>query len=86
MRVMVTHDVDDVRHWLGSPKRDEFFHAHGMTVRTFTDPDGGNRVGLVIENVPDMATLQAALETEQAAAAMRHDGVHPDSIVMWVES
>ena len=86
MRVMVTHDVDDVRHWLASPKRDEFFHAHGMTVRTFTDPDGGNRVGVVIENVPDMATFQAALETEEAAAAMKHDGVHPDSIVMWVES
>ena len=57
-----------------------------MSVRTFTDPDGGNTVGVVVENVPDMATLQAALETEEAAAAMEHDGVHPESIAMWVES
>ena len=86
MRVMVTHDVDDVEHWLASSKRDAFFQAHGMTARTFIDPDGGNRVGVVVENVPDMATFQAALETEEAAAAMEHDGVHPDSIAMWVES
>lgn len=86
MRVMVTHDVDDVEHWLASSKRDAFFHAHGMTVRTFTDPDGGNKVGVVVENVPDMATFRAALETEEAAAAMEHDGVHPDSLAMWVES
>ena len=86
MRVMVLHDVDDVQHWLDSPKRDEFFHAHGMKARTFTNPDGGNRVGVVIENVPDISTLESALETPEAAAAMEHDGVHPDSIVMFVES
>ena len=86
MKVMVTHDVDDVQHWLASPKRAEFFEAHGMTVRTFTRPEGGNRVGVLIENVPDMETLQAALGTDMAAAAMKHDGVHPDSIEMYVES
>jgi len=86
MKVMVMHDVDDVEHWLASPKRDEFFHAHGMKGQTFTDPDGGNRVGVVIENVPELATLHAALETPQAAEAMEHDGVHPDTIVMLVES
>ncbi len=86
MKVMVTHDVDDVKHWLASPKRDEFFTAHGMTVSTFTRPDRGTRVGVLIENVPDMETLQAALGTEMAAAAMKHDGVHPDSIEMYVQS
>ena len=86
MKVMVTHDVDDVQHWLASPKRAEFFEAHGMTVRTFTSPEGGTRVGVLIENVPDMETLQAALQTDMAAAAMKHDGVHPDSIEMYVES
>lgn len=86
MNVMVTHDVNDVQHWLASPRRDEFFAAHGMTARTFTSPDGGTRVGVLIENVPDMDTLQAALGTDMAAAAMKHDGVHPDSIEMYVES
>ncbi len=86
MRVMVTHDVEDVQHWLASPKRDAFFKTHGMTVRTFTSPDGGHNVGVVIENVPDMATLMAALQTEEAAAAMKHDRVDPTSMRMYVES
>lgn len=86
MKVIVTHDVDDVQHWLTSSKRAEFFEKHGMKVQTFTDPGGGNRVGVLVEDVPDMETLQAALGTELAAAAMKHDGVHPDSIRMYVKS
>ncbi len=86
MRVMVLHDVDDVPHWLASPKRDEFFHAHGMKVSTFTGSDGGNRVGVIIDGVPDLDTFHAALQTPEGAAAMKHDGVHPDSIFILVES
>lgn len=82
--VMILHEVDDVDRWLASPKRDEFFNPRGMTVRTFVDPAGKNRVGLIAE-VPDMDTLNEALQTEAAAQAMKHDGVHPDSIVMLVE-
>ena len=37
--VMIFHEVDDVDHWLRSPKREEFFGPLGMTVRTFVDPD-----------------------------------------------
>ena len=33
--VMLLHDVDDVDHWLSSPRRMELFGALGMTVRTF---------------------------------------------------
>ncbi|MCZ7529032.1 MAG: hypothetical protein M5U31_00995 [Acidimicrobiia bacterium] len=82
--VMIFHEVDDVDHWLQSPKRDEFFGSHGMTVRTFVDPDKTKRVGVIAE-VPDMDTLQTALATEAAAEAMKHDGVRPDTIVMLVE-
>jgi methylmalonyl-CoA mutase N-terminal domain/subunit len=57
-----------------------------MTVGTFVRPEGGTKVGVLIENVPDMETLQAALATEMAAAAMKHDGVQPDSIEIYVES
>ncbi|MEJ2542086.1 MAG: hypothetical protein P8188_19335 [Gemmatimonadota bacterium] len=57
-----------------------------MTVQTFTRPEGGNRVGVVIDGVPDMETLHAALGTEMGAAAMKHDGVHPDTIEMYVQS
>ena len=82
--LLVFHEVEDVDHWLASPKREEFFGPLGMTARTFRDPAGSNRVGLVAE-VPDMASWEAALQTEAAAEAMKADGVRPDTIVTLVE-
>jgi hypothetical protein len=82
--VLIFHEVDDVDHWVRSPKREEFFGPLGMTARVFIDPTKTNRVGLIAE-VPDMETLQAALTSDAAAEAMKHDGVRPDTIVMLVE-
>ena len=84
--VIAVHDVDDVAHWLSSPKRSEFFGAHGMTVKTFVSPDGGSKVGLIIENVPSLEVLTEALQGDDAAAAMKHDGVHPDTVELLVSS
>jgi hypothetical protein len=81
--LLVFHEVDDVDHWLASPKRDEFFSPRGMTVRAFRDPAGSNRVGLIAE-VPDIPSWEAALQTEEAAAAMKHDGVRPETIMVLV--
>src|ERR1700687_2639750 len=72
--VMVFHEVDDVDHWLRSPKREEFFGPLGMTARTFVDPEKTNRVGLIVV-VPDLDTLRTALATAAAADAMKFDGV-----------
>jgi hypothetical protein len=83
--LIVTHEVDDVEHWLSSTKRDEFFNARGMTVRTFVSPDGSNLVGLIAQ-VPDMESFEKALKTEPAAEAMKHDGVRPHTIRMLIES
>lgn len=83
--LLVFHEVDDVDHWLSSPKREEFFAPLGITVRTFRDPAGSNRVGLLAE-VPDVATWEQALETEEAAEAMKHDGVRPESIQVLMEA
>src|SRR4051812_10674251 len=83
--VMVFHEVDDVDHWLRSPKRQEFFEPLGMTVRTFVDPDKTNRVGLIV-TVPDLDTLRPALATKAAGDAMKLDGVRPETVVMLVES
>ena len=83
--VMVFHEVDDVDHWLQSPKREEFLAPLGLTVRTFVDPYKTNRVGLIV-TVPDLETLRTALATEAAAEAMKFDGVRPETIVMLVES
>lgn len=82
---MIFHEVDDVDHWLASPKRREFFEPRGMSVRTFKDPDGSNRVGLIVE-VPDIATWEQALESAEAAEAMEFDGVRPQTIVGMVEA
>jgi len=35
--LLIVHDVDDVDHWLKSPKRQELFGPRGFTVRTFVD-------------------------------------------------
>jgi hypothetical protein len=82
--LVVFHEVDDVDHWLASPKREEFFGPRGMTVRTFRDPDGSNRVGLIVE-VPSMAAWQEAMESDAAAEAEKYDGVRPETIVTLVE-
>ena len=83
--VIAFHEVDDVDHWLRSPKRQEFFGPLGMTAKTFVDPDKSNRVGLIV-TVSDLDSLRAALATEGAADAMKFDGVRPETIVMLVES
>lgn len=82
--LVVTHEVDDVDHWLSSPKRDEFFGALGITARPFRDAGGSDRVGLIVE-LPDMATWEQAMQTAHAAEAMKHDGVRPETLVTLVE-
>ena len=78
------HEVDDVQHWLSSPKREEIFGPMGITVRTFHDPEGSNRVGLIIE-VPDMAAFQEVMQSEAAAEAMKYDGVRPETLLILSE-
>ncbi len=75
---VIFHEVDDVEHWLSSPKRGEVFGPMGITVRTFRDPQGSNRVGAIVE-IPDMAAFQSFMQTDQAAEAMKHDGAPGDA-------
>jgi hypothetical protein len=82
--LVVFHEVDDVDHWLASPKREELFGPLGMTARTFRDPQGSNRVGLIVE-APDMAAWQNVLESDDAAEAMKYDGVRPETILVLSE-
>ncbi len=80
------HDVKDTKHWLASPKREEFFGPLGVTnIRTFVDPENPTRVAVLMD-VPDMDALAAAMQTSAAAEAMAHDGVIPESLVILVES
>ena len=80
------HDVKDTEHWLASGKREEFFGPLGVTnIRTFVDPRNPNHVAVLMD-VPDMDAVMAAMQTEGAAAAMDHDGVVPESLVLLIES
>jgi hypothetical protein len=84
--LMILHDVDDVEHWLSSPRRMELFGPLGMSARTFVvDRAKSNRVGLVVE-VPSMEAFQEALTSPAAADAMKFDGVRPETMVTLTEA
>ncbi len=57
----------------------------GITMRTFADPAGSNRVGLIAE-IPDMKAFQAWIQTDKAAAVMKHDGVRPETLLVLGEA
>jgi hypothetical protein len=79
------HDVKDTDHWLASPKREEFFGSLGVTnIRTFVDPQNPTHVAVMMD-VPDLDALGAAMGSDAAVAAMQHDGVLPETLVMLVE-
>ncbi len=83
-KLIATHDVDDVAHWLASPKRAEVFAGIAINLQTYVFPGGGNKVAVSME-VADMDALDAMLKSEAGAAAMKYDGVHPDTLMMYVE-
>jgi hypothetical protein len=84
--VIAHHDVEDRDHWLASPKREEVFGPLGVTnIRTFIDLQSPRRVALLMD-VADMDALMAAMQTQEAADAMAHDGVLPETLVILVEA
>jgi hypothetical protein len=82
--VLVLQEVDDVDSWLSSPRRREVFGPLGITARTFVDPQRPNRVGLVVET-PSMELFQEAMESTDAVAAMRRDGVRVETVEVFIE-
>lgn len=80
------HDVTDTKHWLASPKREELFGPLGVTnIRTFVNPQNPTQVAVLMD-VPDMNAMVTLMQTEAAAAAMEHDGVLPETLVILVEA
>ncbi|MCW2646633.1 MAG: hypothetical protein JWP07_2742 [Pseudonocardiales bacterium] len=80
------HDVKDKDNWLASSKREEFFGPLGVTnIRTFVDPQNATRVAVLMD-VADMDALMGAMQSEEAAEAMAHDGVLPETLVILVEA
>ncbi len=80
------HNVKNTDHWLASPKREEFFGPLGVTnIRTFVDPQNRTRVAVLMD-VADLDAFMGAMQSEDAAQAMDHDGVLPETLVMLVEA
>ena len=83
--IMGHHDVKDTEHWLSSPKREQVFGPLGVSnIRTFVSPDDPKKVGVLMD-VANMDALTAFMETQEAADAMAHDGVLPETLVLLVE-
>jgi hypothetical protein len=51
---------------------------------TFTSPENPSHVAIVMD-VADLDALMAALQTPGGAAAMEHDGVLPETLVLLAE-
>ena len=80
------HDVKDTKHWLASPKREEFFGPLGVTnIRTFVNPQNPTQVAVLMD-VADMDALMAAMQNPQMGEAMAYDGVLPETLVILVEA
>ena len=83
-KLIATHEVDNIAHWLASPKRDEVFGGVATNITTFVLPSDPNRVALSME-VADMDAFDAVMKSEAGAAAMKYDGVRPETLVVYLE-
>ena len=83
-KLVATHEVDDVAHWLASPKRKEVFAGVATTIATFVHPSDSHRVALFLD-VTDVNAFNALMKSEAAAVAMKFDGVRPNTLVVYQE-
>ena len=83
-KIIATHEVDDVAHWLKSPKREEVFNGVATNITPFVHPNDTNRVAVSME-VADMDAFEAVMRSEAGAAAMKYDGVRPETVEIFIE-
>ena len=88
--LMITHEVDDMEHWLsawrGENSRHDLFKANGAKhVHTFRNAENPNLAGLVVA-VEDMDALNAMLGSEEGMAAAAEDGVREDTLTVLTEA
>lgn len=83
-KLIATHEVEDVAHWLASNKRAEVFDGVATRITTHVLAGDANRVAVSME-VADMDAFDTVMKSEAGAEAMKHDGVRPDTIVLYTE-
>lgn len=84
-KLIATHEVDDVAHWLASPKREEVFASVAKNIVTFVQPGAPNRVGVSMD-INDLEAFDAIMKSSAGVEAMKYDGVRPDTVVVYLES
>lgn len=83
-KLVVTHEVNNVAHWLASPRREEVFSGVAKNICTFVDPTDASEVALTMD-VPDMGAFDAVLQSAAGADAMQYDGVRPETVKIYVQ-
>ncbi|MGI9628018.1 MAG: hypothetical protein ACR2QM_14365 [Longimicrobiales bacterium] len=84
-RVVFTHSVNDVAHWLSKhSERVEAFASWGSNVVDGVSPDGSNNVSVSVD-VRDLEAMQTAMEGPEIEAAKQAHGVL-EPISVYVES
>ena len=84
-KVVITHPVTDVDHWLSKHhERVEIFAGWGTNVVDYAIADGSNMVALTID-VHNMEAMQADMATEEMNKAKDAHGVM-EPIVMYMAS
>ena len=86
---IIFHEVQDGAVWAnawkkGAGSRHEMFGKLGIKCRTFRDANNPNATGVLAE-IPDMATFQELLQSEEGKKAMREDGLKVETMRMLVE-
>jgi hypothetical protein len=76
---MITHEVDDVNHWLTAPVRAALVAKLGLDIRVYVDPASSNVVGVILE-VPSVEFIVKHLNSAENKEAMTLDGVRPDTL------
>ena len=79
MATFISPRSDDVSHWLQSPKRQEL---RASTGELFVDTATSNRAG-PSRTSPTWRPSRSLLQSEAGAAAMKFDGVHPETIMIF---
>jgi hypothetical protein len=88
-KLLVTHEVDDVAHWLASPKREEVFAGVATNITTFVHPSVPNRVALSMD-VADMAAAwycwHASRRQAMLEACWEKAGAFVHQQIIWVKN
>jgi hypothetical protein len=86
-KVIAVHRVSKgTDHWLASPKREEVFGPLGVSdIRTYVNPSDPDHVAVSM-NVTDLEAVIGAMSTPEGIAAMEHDGVIADTMVVFIEA